>query len=269
MSYISASDSEPSLNGSGCGKDCGCAPCRSRGGLSEWYEKEAVERQPPAPPSRSAGPVSGLGLYGDGMCGPISPVVRLFDDQLWSPGCYRRMRPPSLGIRCHCRSSQIGLAGLGEPTTPLQNSLEKIKKALDLNPAGGYVRGTPARSALDAAFASVPVCLAAKVFIELRFGNSPLARLFKYRLHPRTFREMLDMLKTKVQMCLQALKLATLRDAPAPSCKNIDTLTNSICNNGRLLCKLAAELDEPDGWTKCESAIISCRDAAKVSRDCH
>jgi hypothetical protein len=277
MSYISASDSEPSLSGSGCGENCGCAPCKSRGGLSEWYEKEGVEKQQPVRTSTAAGPVSGwqssgqgFGSYGDDRRGPFSPVVSFVDDRLRSTGCYPTMRPRRLGIRCDCRSGQIGLGGLGEPSTPLQNSLEKIKKALDLNPAGGYVKGSSARSVLDAAFASVPVCLAAKVFIELRFGNSPLARLFKHRLHPKTFREMLDILKMKVQMCLQALKLATLRDTPvSQSCTNIDTVTKSICNNGRLLCKTAAELDELDGWTKCESAINSCRNAAQASRDCH
>jgi hypothetical protein len=206
-----------------------------------------------------------LGFYGSGGCSVFSPVVRFSSDK----GCYPDIRSPLFGIQCHCQRGQIGLAGFAEPTpTPLQQSFARIKAALDLNPKGGYVRGTPARAVLDGAIAAVPVCLAAKVFIELRFGTSPLAKLFKYRLHPRTFQEMLEMLKTKVLMCLQALKLATLRNTPAPSCTNIDTLTNSICNNGRLLCKTAGELDEIDGWNKCVSAINSCRDASQRSRDC-
>ena len=214
MSYISASDSQTSLNGLGCGAGCNCGPCKSGGGVGEWYEKERLS-----------------------------------------------------GSQCDCR--QIGFAGFGEPTpTPLQQRLAQIKAALDLNPKGGYVRGTPARAALDAAFAAVPVCLAAEVLIELRFGNSPVARLFKYRLHRKTFGEMLEMLKTKVQMCFQALKLATLRDPAVPSCSNIDTLTTSICNTGKLLCRTAAGLDQPDGWARCQSAIISCRNAAQNSRGC-
>lgn len=215
MSYISASDSQTSLNGFGCGAGCNCGPCKS-GGLSEWYEKESLQRQPPS--------AAMSGFY--------------------------------------------GLAGFGEPTTPFQQSLARIKAALDLNPKGGYVRGTPARAALDAAFAAVPVCLAARVLIELRFGTSSVARLFKYRLHPKTFGEMLEMLKTKVQMCLQALKLATLRDPAVPSCANIDQATNNICNTGKLLCKTAGELDQRDGWNKCASAIISCSNAAQSSRGC-
>ena len=220
MSYISASDSETSLNGFGCGAGCNCGPCRSGGALSEWYEKAPVERQ-----------------------------------QL-------------SGLQCNCGRTPFGLAGFAEPTTPLQQNLAKIKAALDLNPKGGYVRGTPARAVLDAAFGGVPICLAAQVFIELRFSNSPLARLFKYRLHPRTFGEMLEILKHKVGMCFQALKLATQRSTAAPSCAGIDTLTTSICHDGRSLCKIAGELDEPDGWAKCQSAIISCKNASQNSRSC-
>src|SRR5262245_44306368 len=130
MSYISASESQTTLNGLGCGAGCNCGPCRSGGALSEWYEK--------------------------------------------------------------------GLAGFAEPTTPLQQALARIKTALDLNPKGGYVKGSSARAALDAAFLAVPVCLAAEVFTELRFGNSPVAKLFKLRLHPKTFNEMLNILKQQV-----------------------------------------------------------------------
>ena len=221
MSYISASDSEASLNGFGCGAGCNCGPCRSGGALSEWYEKVPVE-------------------------------------------------PKQLsGLQCNCGRGQFGFAGLAEPNpTPLQQQLAKIKAALDINPKGGYVRGTPARATLDAAFGGVPICLAAEVLLELRFGNSPLARLFKYRLHRKTFGEMLDILKHKVGMCFQALKLATQRDNATPSCADIDTLTTSICNNGRSLCKVAGELDERDGWARCQSAIISCRDASRRSKDC-
>ena len=218
MSYISASDSQTSLNGLGCEAGCNCGPCKSAGGLSEWYEKE---------------------------------------------------RQQLSGSQCDCRRAQFGRAGFGEPTpTPLQQALARIKAALDLNPKGGYVRGTPARAALDGAFAAVPICLAAQVLIELRFGTSPVARLFKYRLHRKTFGEMLEMLKTKVQMCFQALKLATQRDPAVPSCSSIDTLTNSICNTGKLLCRTAADLDEPDGWARCQAAIISCRNASQTSRGC-
>lgn len=220
MSYISASDSETLFSGFGCGAGCNCGPCKSGGGLSEWYEKAAVERQ-----------------------------------QL-------------SGLQCSCGRGQFGFAGLAEPNTPLQQHLAKIKQALDINPKGGYVRGTPARAALDAAFGGVPICLAAEVLIELRFSNSPLAKLFKYRLHRKTFGEMLDILKHKVGMCFQALKLATQRSNAAPGCTDIDTLTTSICNSGRSLCKVAGELDEPDGWARCQSAIISCRDASRRSKDC-
>lgn len=218
MSYISASDSETSLSGFGCGAGCNCGPCRSGGGLSEWYERAPVERQ-----------------------------------QL-------------SGLQCNCHRNQFGLAGFGEPTTPLQQNLARIKAALDINPKGGYVRGTTARAALNAAFGDVPICLAAQIYIELRFGNTPLAKLFKFRLHTKTRGEMLDLLKQKIGMCFQALKLTTQRHAPG--CIDIDTLTKAICNNGRSLCRVAADLDEPDGWARCQAAIISCRDASRKSEDC-
>jgi hypothetical protein len=161
------------------------------------------------------------------------------------------------------------LGGFAEPNpTPFQKSVAAIKAALDLNPAGGYVRASSARAALDTAFLSVPPCDAAKLFRELRFGNTPLARLFKYRLHPKTFREMLDILNGKVQFCLAALKTAAVRFNPAPNCTVIDRATESICHNAQLLCKVASELDEPDGWAKCENAVNASRGAAVRSRGC-
>lgn len=220
MSYISASDSETSLNGFGCGAGCNCGPCRSGGVLSEWYVKEPVERQ-----------------------------------QL-------------SGLQCNCSRPPFGLAGFAEPTTPLQQHLARIKAALDLNPKGGYVRGSAARAALDSAIGDVPICLAPKVFVELRFGNSAVARLFKLRLHPKTFGELLEMLKTKVLMCFQALKLTALRDPAVPSCSTVDTVTRSICNAGRLRCKEAGERDERDAWAKCEEEIIRCTNASQNSRSC-
>lgn len=83
MSYISAADSKTSLSGLGCGKGCGCAPCRSQGGLSEWYEKEGKPRAAPA------GPVSGLGYCSNCGCGPSSPVVRFVEDRR---ACYPMIR---------------------------------------------------------------------------------------------------------------------------------------------------------------------------------
>jgi hypothetical protein len=264
MSYISAADSESSLNGFGCGANCGCGPCRSGGRLNEWYEKEAVAKQPPAPPRSAA--VSGLGFYGHGS-GPSSPVVTFVHDPSWSSGCYSSVQPRFSSIKCHCRSGHAGLAGFGEPTTPLQKALDEIKKALDLNPAGGYVRGSAARRVLDAAFGDVKPCLALAVFKELRFGNSPLARLFKHRLHPKTFREMLEMLKTKIFMCPIGIKLRASRNTPAPSCSNVDALRETLCDAAKLRCRTAG-LDDSDAWAACEAAINSCRIAADNSKSC-
>jgi hypothetical protein len=161
----------------------------------------------------------------------------------------------------------MGLAGLAEPTTPLQDALDEIKKALDLNPAGGYVRGSAARSVLDAAFAAVKPCLALEVFKILRFGNSPVARLFKHRLHPKTFREMLEMLKVKIFMCPIAFKVRAFRNTPAPSCSNVDALRDTLCDAAKVRCRTAG-LDDRDAWAACEAAINSCRIAADNSKSC-
>lgn len=206
---------------------------------------------------------SPLGFYGAG-CTPISPVVSFVSDR----SCYARVRPAASRLECTCRRSNIGFSGFAEPNTPLQNALEKIKEALDLNPKDGYIKRSPARAALDAAVAAVPVCLAVEVFRELRFGTGPVAKLFRRRLHPITIKQMLQILKNKVLMCFQALKLTTLRDKAAPNCSAIDDETRKFCNAGRDACKLAAELDAPGAWEMCAASVLSCRDASNLSRNC-
>src|SRR5262245_22476431 len=254
MSYLMASDSNSSPLG--CGSGCNCGPCRS-GGLNEWYVKEAAA---PAQ-SSSAPPTQMSGWYGEsdlGSCTTFSPVVSFVN---------RRSCSPKL-IECTCRRRDIGFSGFAEPTTPLQNALEKIKNALDLNPKDGYIKGSPARAALDAAIADVKVCLAVEVFRELRFGTGPVGRLFRHRLHPITIEQTLQILKNKVVLCFQALKLTTLRNQPAPNCSAIDDETRKFCDAGRDACKLAAELDAPGAWEMCAASVQSCRDASNKSRSC-
>jgi hypothetical protein len=174
------------------------------------------------------------------------------------------------------RVGNFQLSGFAEPQPePFQQSVQAIQKALDRNPVGGYVKGSAARAELDAAFASVPPCDAIKLYRELRFGTTPLARLFKYRLHPKTFREMLGVLKAKVPECLDLLRQKGTERAPRPGpClvppkdKQALTLAEAICHNTELLCKVAGELDEPDGWAKCDEAIVTCRDAMLRARPC-
>lgn len=205
---------------------------------------------------------SSSGFYGGG-CTP-SPVVNFVSDA----SCYARMRPIVSRLECTCRRSNIGFSGFAEPVTPLEKALEKIKKALDLNPKDGYIKRSPARAALDAAVAAVPVCLAVEVFRELRFGTGPVAKLFRRRLHPITIEQMLRILKNKIVLCFQALKLTTQRDKAAPNCSAIDDETTKFCNAGRDACKLAAELDAPGAWEMCAASVQSCREASNRSRSC-
>ena len=171
-------------------------------------------------------------------------------------------------LECTCRRSNIGFSGFAEPTTPLQNALEKIKKALDLNPKDGYIKRSPARAALEDAMAGVKVCLAVEVFRELRFGTGPVGKLFRHRLHPITIQQMLQILKNKIVLCFQALKLTAQRNQPAPNCSAIDDETRDFCNAGRDACKLAAELDAPGAWEMCAASVQSCRNASNRSRNC-
>jgi len=94
------------------------------------------------------------------------------------------------------RTQLTGLRELGEPrdTSDHGKSLEAIKKALDLNPVGGYVKGSSARRKLVDALRSVPLTSALEVFNQLKNGVGPLGKLFQYRLHDFTKRTMLDFL---------------------------------------------------------------------------
>jgi len=59
MSYFSLAEDQSFASFLGCGKDCGCGPCRSGlSGLAEWYEKEEPDEQPTstAPKTQAAAP---------------------------------------------------------------------------------------------------------------------------------------------------------------------------------------------------------------------
>ncbi len=87
----------------------------------------------------------------------------------------------------------------GEPrdTSDTGRSLEAIRKALDLNPMGGYVKGSAARKKLDDALKSVPITSALEIFNQLKNRQDPLGRLFQYRLHDATKPIVLNILWTK------------------------------------------------------------------------
>lgn len=94
------------------------------------------------------------------------------------------------------RPQVTGLRGLAQPrdTSDRGKSLEAIRKALDLNPVRGYVKGSSARRRLEDALRSVPLTSALEIFNQLKNGIGALGRLFQYRLHNATKRTMLDIL---------------------------------------------------------------------------
>lgn len=92
-----------------------------------------------------------------------------------------------------------GLRGLAQPrdTSARQRSLDAILSALQLNPVGGYVKGSSARKQLEESFESVPVTSALEVHNQLKNGEGSLGRLFQYRLHDATKVVMLNILWLK------------------------------------------------------------------------
>jgi hypothetical protein len=108
-----------------------------------------------------------------------------------------------------------GLRGFAQPrdTSQRQQSLDAVLRALQLNPVGGYVKGSSARKQLEEAFESVPGTSALELFNHLRRGEGLLGRLFHYRLHDVTKGTMLNILWQKhleqqrqLQEAQQALK---------------------------------------------------------------
>jgi hypothetical protein len=91
------------------------------------------------------------------------------------------------------------LHGLAQPrdTSDHRRSLDAILKALQLNPAGGYVKGSSARTKLEEALKSVPVTSAFEIFNQLKNGVGSLGKMFQYRLHDATKLVMLNILWAK------------------------------------------------------------------------
>ncbi|MEO8134765.1 MAG: hypothetical protein ABI831_12395 [Betaproteobacteria bacterium] len=92
-----------------------------------------------------------------------------------------------------------------------RDSFAAIKAALELNPKGGYVKGSTARKKLEDAFESVPQCLALRLAQYLMDSDGPTASLFRYRLHDETQKTMLlILLARKAKECLE-MQRAELR----------------------------------------------------------
>lgn len=99
----------------------------------------------------------------------------------------------------HDRNQQIGLHGfaLVRDTSQYQKSLDAILKVMELNPRMGYIKGSSVRRKLEEAFESVPRTSAFELFNQLSRDESPLGKLFHYRLHNVTRAAMLNILWRK------------------------------------------------------------------------
>ena len=98
------------------------------------------------------------------------------------------------------RPQQVGLRGFSAPPPPSdskESSMKAIRRALRLNPAGGYVKRSPARNELDEAFNSVPPSFARDLRRELEERKTALAKCFRYRLAGPTRLTMLKILEVK------------------------------------------------------------------------
>ena len=107
--------------------------------------------------------------------------------------------PPAVNVP---RPSKVPGAGIGELAQPRDTSdtgrsIEAITKALQINPADGYIKGSAARRKLDAAILSVPMPSALALHGQLSAGTGALGRLFQHRLHRATRKTLLDVLWAK------------------------------------------------------------------------
>lgn len=93
------------------------------------------------------------------------------------------------------RTGPVRFAGFSEPLDQgqFQKSLATIEAALDR-----YLKGRLAKTALEEAFKSVPLAVAARIHVELETGKGPVAKLFRSRIPPTVQREMLMILDRKV-----------------------------------------------------------------------
>jgi|SRR5688572_3952535 len=125
------------------------------------------------------------------------------DQERWAfntATCYERYVLNCNGIpipaAVTCPSKLAGFGELGQPSDE-ERSKEFLKKVLEINPAGGYVKGSVARNKLHVAIISVPIASAKALHDQLKAGSGDLGRLFQRRLHTVTRKWVLSMLWNK------------------------------------------------------------------------
>jgi hypothetical protein len=121
------------------------------------------------------------------------------------------------------------LSGLGDSEDEqIRKAANALKEALDLNPRGGYVKGSAARAALERAIDLLPDSGAGRLGMHLLQGSGPIAELFRHRLHPATQEAMMAILLKKAVASWKE-KPAWLREAEREAC----VVQRRVCSGGR------------------------------------
>lgn len=101
-----------------------------------------------------------------------------------------------IGKRRKFGRTGAGIGALAQPSD-LERSIELLTKVLQLNPAGGYVKGSKAGRALRTVILTVPWSSAGALHDQLKAGTGAVGQLFQRRLHPDTQKWVLDKLARK------------------------------------------------------------------------
>jgi hypothetical protein len=166
----------------------------------------------------------------------------------------------------------VGLSGPDDPPAHLQEALKIIGKVLALNPKGGYVKGSPHRSQLDAVFQSVDDCLALDLAKHLLDSQATVARLFRHRLHRATIAAMIMILAKKARACQQRAREALrrreeeFRRQDEQRRREIEALTQRICARVEKVDRAVAEICRRAGESS-GACLTGRSDLAKLRAD--
>lgn len=152
------------------------------------------------------------------------------------------------------RPVELTLGALSEPDDVLlEQSKAAIMAALKRNPVGGYTVGSAARRALEDGFKSVPKAEAVKLHQELNNSHTPLAKLFRYRLHTKTRQAMKGILQDKEFQWIEGLRREQAERRQL-ACVGLKELEKAVED----LCKIKGE--DSDSCQKARFDLLSARE---------
>lgn len=174
---------------------------------------------------------------------------------------------PVAAKRTRTRTPALAGAGIGELAQPRDTSdtgrsIEAITKALQINPADGYVKGSAARRKLDLAILSVPLPSARALHEQLSAGTGALGRLFRYRLHRDTRKTLLDVLWAKhlAQQKIANDAQAALKEACDRAKAEFAALRVRLADMERTVAGLcSAHGEDSDACQQARFALLSTR----------